>query len=93
MPVGIAAAQLVHAAGESSPGGLLEGTYAIVLAAEDEAQLAAIARTLAREGAAHVLVIEPDRNNELTAIGVVPAPRSKLRAHFTGLKLYGATGR
>lgn len=86
---GVAAAQLVHAAGESSPGGLLEGTYAIVLVVDDEDALTALARSLAIAGVAHVPIIEPDRGHEMTAIGVVPGLRSKLRRYFSTLPLYG----
>lgn len=82
-------AQLVHAAGESSPGFLDAGTYAVVLGVDNEEQLTALARSLATQGVAHVPIIEPDRNNEMTAIGVVPAPRSKLRRFFKGFALYG----
>lgn len=39
LPRGLLAAQVVHAAGESSPGDLPEGTHAVVLAAEDQQHL------------------------------------------------------
>src|SRR5262249_26483918 len=39
LETGIASAQIAHAAGESSPGDIPEGTYAIVLAVPDEASL------------------------------------------------------
>lgn len=93
LPAGVAAAQLVHAAGESSPGFLPEGTFAIVLAVDDEESLTALARALAVEGVAHVPIIEPDRGGEMTAIGVVPAPRSALRRFFARLPLYGGTAK
>ena len=39
LPTGVMAAQIVHAAGESSPGDLPPNTFAVALAASDEQQL------------------------------------------------------
>jgi peptidyl-tRNA hydrolase len=69
---GVLAAQLVHAAGESSTGDLPADTHAVVLAARDEAHLALIEQELIRRGIAHKAIREPDRDNELMAIGVLP---------------------
>lgn len=68
------AAQVTHAAGESSPGNLPDGTFAVVLAARDVAHLEEIAAALAAGGVAHHLVREPDEphNGAAMAIGVVP---------------------
>jgi hypothetical protein len=74
LPRGVQAAQLVHAAGESSPGGLPEGTLAVVLSAQDEAQLARVHRALVEAGIPIKPVIEPDDpwDGALMAIGVHP---------------------
>ena len=80
---------LVHAAGESSPGNLPDGTFAIVLSVPDEATLARQAvRLLAADVPFHA-IREPDGgyNNALMAIGVVPGRRSVLRRHFANLPL------
>lgn len=83
------AAQIVHAAGESSPGNLARDTYAIVLAVPDEAALAHEAERLKKHGVAHVTIREPDApfNDALMSIGVVPARREDLRRHFSSLPL------
>jgi peptidyl-tRNA hydrolase len=87
--LGAIAAQLVHAAGESSPGNLPEGTIAVVLSAKDEQQLLDIEQKLIQKGVAHKAVREPDPpwNGQLMAIGVVPGRRGDLKKHFKGLLL------
>ena len=77
LPLGVLAAQLVHAAGESSPGDLPPHTTAIVLAARDRTHLEMIEVKLLRLGVPHVAIREPDEPwcNELMAIGVVPADK------------------
>ncbi|MCC6752082.1 MAG: hypothetical protein IT371_30805 [Deltaproteobacteria bacterium] len=74
LPQGFLAAQIVHAAGESSPGNLPNGTHAVVLAVPDEPALAVVERALAKAGVPHVAVREPDPpwDGALTAIGVRP---------------------
>jgi len=72
LPLGLLAAQLVHAAGESSPGNLPEGTYAVVLAVPDEASLLAVHRALEQRDLDHVLIHEPDNDTGFTAIGLSP---------------------
>ena len=82
LPRGTLAAQLIHAAGESSPGGLASGTRAVALAVEDEAELLALERQLCTLGLAHVAIREPDPpwDGALMAIGMVPvADRQPLR--------------
>ena len=71
-------ANVVHAAGESSPGGLLPGTYAVCLHAQDEAELKLITRKLrdAKIDFRAVCEPEPPHNGALMAIGIVP-----VRAH------------
>ena len=77
LPRGVLAAQLIHAAGESSPDDLPRGTHAVALAARDEAHLEAIARRLDFDGIAHHLVHEPDPPwcGALMAVGLPPMPR------------------
>lgn len=90
MPRGVVAANLVHAAGESSPGNLPEGTHAYVLAVPDEVALCALADRLERAQIAFVRVVEPDApyNNALMAIGLVPvSDRREVRRLLSSLPL------
>jgi hypothetical protein len=70
----VLAAQLTHAAGESSPGGLPSGTRAVVLAVDDEPQLVRVEERLRVADLAHVAIREPDAPwaGALMAIGIVP---------------------
>lgn len=82
LPRGVLAAQLIHAAGESSPGDLRPGTRAIALAARNELHLASIERRLCRLGIEHRAIREPDPpwSGALMAIGLVPvSDRIKVR--------------
>jgi len=77
------AAQLVHAAGESSPGNLPNGTHAIVLSAKDEQELLVIEHQLLEAQIPHRAIREPDEpwKNSLMAIGIVPtADRKPIRS-------------
>ncbi len=69
------AAQLTHAAGESSPGRLASGTRAVVLAVDGECALALVEERLHVAGVDHVAIREPDLPwaGALMAIGIVPA--------------------
>jgi hypothetical protein len=89
MPFGTIAAQLVHASGESSTGRLPDGTYALVLAAKDEADLLSIQGELLQLDVSHKLIREPDFpfNGESTAIGLVPMLRSSLPKFLRKLPL------
>lgn len=89
LPRGTQAAHLVHAAGESSPGGLPKDMHAVVLTVPDEGALLALASRLERAGVAHVVIDEPDApyNGQRTAIGVVPARKEVLRRHLSSLPL------
>jgi len=73
------AAQLVHAAGESSPGNLPEGTYAIVLAVPNIAKLLALEKRLVDAGIPHKAIREPDEPycNDLMSIGIVGKTKGK----------------
>lgn len=83
------AAQVVHAAGESSPGNLDPGTFAVVLAVPNERALLDVAARLERERVAFVHVHEPDapHNGALMALGLRPARKEALRRHVSSLPL------
>lgn len=74
LPIGTIAAQLVHAAGESSFDNLPAGTFAIVLAVPDIKGLVAVKRDLDEAGIPHKLICEPDapHNGAPMAIGLTP---------------------
>ena len=90
LPRGVLAAQLIHAAGESSPGGLPKGTRAVALAARDEPDLARIERHLQQLCIDHRAIREPDPpwDGALMAIGLVPVcDRTTLRRALRRLPL------
>lgn len=90
LPRGVLAAQLIHAAGESSPGGLPKGTRAVALAACDELDLVRIERRLQQLGIDHRAIREPDPpwDSALMAIGLVPVhDRTTLRRALRRLPL------
>ncbi|MBL4849738.1 MAG: hypothetical protein JKY65_29770 [Planctomycetes bacterium] len=74
LPLGVLAAQLVHAAGESAPGDLLAGTRAVVLAVSDEGGLLRVAERLEERRISHVCIREPDApwHGQAMAIGLAP---------------------
>jgi len=80
LPLGTFAAQLVHAAGESSPGNLDSGTYAVVLSVPNEAALLEVERELLIAGVAHRTIREPDAPyfGAAMTIGVSPMAKSSL---------------
>jgi len=91
-PVGVQAAMIVHAAGESAQ---LRGaaaasppTHAVALSAS-EAELRALARALAVAGVRHVFVREPDEPwcGAPMAIGLAPMPRARVRRLLAHLPL------
>lgn len=88
LPIGLQAANLVHAAGESAPGGLPSGTYAVALHAT-HAQLAQLLAQLRAAGVAHAAIFEPDPpwSGALMAIGLAPAPREEVRRVVSSLPL------
>ena len=71
---GFLASQICHAAGETSPGGLPEGTYAVVLAVPDIRGLLDVRAALADAEIPYKLICEPDspHNGAPTALGLVP---------------------
>lgn len=86
LPRGVLAAQLIHAAGESAPGGLPSGTIAVALAARDEAHLASLELQLRHLGIPHRAIREPDKpwNGALMAIGIEPVVDRALVREVTG---------
>lgn len=92
LPLGFLAAQVVHAAGESSPGNLPHATNAVVLSVPDESTLREYCARLERAGVAHVPIHEPDAPwlGQMTAIGIAPvADRRALRPLLSSLPLLG----
>lgn len=89
LPRGIQAANLVHAAGESSPGDLAEGTHAVVLTVPDELSLHREAKRLESAGVSLVRITEPDApyHGALMALGIHPEPKEVLRRHVSSLPL------
>lgn len=83
------AAQIVHAAGESSPGNLSEGTHAVVLSVPDESSLRACAARLRSRGVSFKEIEEPDApwSGALMALGVKPDRKEALRRHLSSLPL------
>jgi len=90
MSFGTICAQLAHSIGESCLNGPHpDGTYALVLAAKDEADLLSIQGELLQLDVSHKLIREPDFpfNGESTAIGLVPMLRSSLPKFLRKLPL------
>lgn len=84
------AAQIVHAAGESTETEIEPGTNAVVLAARDEIELRQIAGRLAKAGVKHCLIqeIDPPWSGQCTAIGCMPTrDRKALRKILSSLPL------
>lgn len=89
LPRGLQAAQIVHAAGESSPGNIVEGTFAVVLTMPDEEALMGLGATLLRGRLPFTPVFEPDApfNGQLMAIGIEPRRKEELRRYLSALPL------
>lgn len=79
----------MHAAGESSPGNLAEGTYAVVLITPNETELCTVADRLEKAGIKLVRIHEPDAPyaGALMALGLVPRRKGELRKHLSSLPL------
>ena len=86
---GLQAANLIHAAGESSPGDLPSTTYAVALTCPDEAALLELGVRLSASGVRHRAIIESDGEHagRLMAIGLVPGPRKELKRLLSSLPL------
>ena len=90
LPLGVLAAQLTHAAGESSPGSLPKNTTAVVLAAKNEAHLEFVEAKLRRLAIPHHAIREPDSpwNEALMSIGIPPVEdRTTIRKAVSSLPL------
>lgn len=90
LPVGVLAAQITHAAGES--GALYAdwiGGAAVVLGVDSERELEKLRKYLREERIQHVVVREQSEpyNGQLMAIGLVPGDRSVLSPHMRELQL------
>ena len=79
----------MHAAGESSPGNLPEGTHAIALVADDELALWRLDHVLRRAHVEHRLIIESEGPyaGQLLAIGVSPRRKEEVRRHVATFSL------
>jgi len=77
LPLGVLAAHVAHAAGESGPAP--PGSIAVVLGVTNEAELLAIDARLTTRGVPHVLIREDAGpfSDQATAIGVVPTTDRK----------------
>lgn len=89
MPLGVTAANVAHAAGESSPGDLPPCTHVVVLAARDEAHLREVAGRLRTAGVSHREVVEVDApyTGQLMAIGCVPGRKEVVGRTLSSLPL------
>lgn len=89
LPIGAQAAQLIHAAGESSPGNLPKTTFAVALTCRDESELQQLAIRLDHAGISFKLICEPDEpyNGQLMAIGILPVRKSRVRRLLSNLPL------
>jgi len=90
LPLGVLAAQLIHAAGESSPGNLPDNTHAVALAAKSEEHLLFLEAKLRRLSIPHKAIREPDApwNGALMAIGIEPvADRNQVKKVTSSLPL------
>lgn len=75
LPFGCKVAQTIHAAGESTPGRVPTGCFAVALAARDEMHLRALSEAFHLADIPHVLVEEPiegQERGEAMAIGIEP---------------------
>ena len=86
LTVGSKAAMLIHAAGESAPGNMPLGMFAIALET-DAATLGCLEKRLIEEGVEHSAFREPDLGNQLVAIGICPDHRQKVRRFVSNLPL------
>jgi hypothetical protein len=89
LPRGIQAANLIHAAGESSPGNLPPGTHAIALVVPDEAALWRLEHALRHAHVEFSAIIESDApyTGQLLAIGVSPRRKEEVKRHLSSLPL------
>jgi hypothetical protein len=89
LALGVAAANIVHAAGESSPGNLPSSTYAVALACPDEVALRSLAARLTAVGVRHRAIVECEGEHagQMMAIGCAPERKEVMRRHLSSLPL------
>lgn len=89
VPIGDLCAQLIHAAGESSPGNLPSDTRAVALGAKSEFDLLKLEQKLKKKNIPHAAIREPDApwNGQLMAIGIAPCDRSLVRKEVANFPL------
>jgi peptidyl-tRNA hydrolase len=77
-----------HAAGESSPGNLPAGTFAVVLGV-DKNDIESVEAKLQLAGLPHRAIREsdPPYSGELLAIGICPAHKSEIKKFVSSLPL------
>lgn len=92
IPIGAQAANLIHAAGYSSPGNLPCTTYAVALTVKDEATLRSLAETLTKAGLPHHMCLESDEpySGQYMAIGIEPMERRLLKKYLSQYPLLKA---
>lgn len=91
LPINVALAQTVHAAGESAQNTVVPpNTHAVVLSVPDEKSLLDVETKLLRKGIAITAIREPDEPwcGQLMTIGIKPQTREKLRKILANLPLY-----
>lgn len=83
------AAQIIHAAGESSPGNLPSNTHAVALKVSNEEELKKLELKLRIAGIPFRAIREPDApwNGQLMAIGVCPAPKDRVKKYLSSIPL------
>lgn len=81
LPVGIQAANIIHAAGRSAAGLHCDGTYAVALHVPDEVELRALAYRLAHAGIPRHLIVESDEpySGQAMALGIEPCDRAEVK--------------
>ena len=79
----------MHAAGESSPGSLPNGTHAVVLAVPDEPALRCVFARLKLAQVPFVAITETDApfGGQLMALGLVPQRKEDVRRFVSSLPL------
>jgi len=87
--LGPLAAQVAHAAGNSSPGNLPDHTIAVVLGVCNEQALEAVAKRLTLAGIEFVRVVEDDApyHGQLMALGCKPGRKEVIGRPLSGLPL------
>jgi hypothetical protein len=90
LPIGTLLAQVVHAAGESSPGRVPPSTHAVVLAVPDESGLLEAEARLLEAGIPHITIREPDAPwcGQAMTIGIFAEDRTRVRKLLARLPLF-----